>query len=83
MNSRPKISRKQSGTTSARRAWAGLQVLELAAPDQPGAGRQLDPASTFRRASSTNAPRSAPRTLAWTTTRRLPFSRLIWFSPSE
>ena len=33
-------------------------------------------------ASSTKPPRSRPRTLAWTTIRRLPFSRLIWFGPS-
>ena len=33
-------------------------------------------------ASATNEPMSRPRTLACTTTRRLPFSRLIWFGPS-
>ena len=34
-----------------------------------------------RSASATNEPMSRPRTLAVTTTRRLPFSRLIWFGP--
>ena len=34
-------------------------------------------------ASATTEPMSRPRTLAVTTTRRLPFSRLIWLGPSE
>ena len=33
-------------------------------------------------ASATTPAMSRPRTLAWITTRRLPFSRLIWFGPS-
>lgn len=33
-------------------------------------------------ASETKEPRSRPRTLHWTTTRRLAFSRVIWLMPS-
>ena len=40
-------------------------------------------AATLACASSTIEPMSRPRTSAVTTTRRLPFSRLIWFGPSE
>ena len=37
--------------------------------------------ATARSTSCTNEPRSRPRTFAVTTTRRLPFSRLIWLTP--
>lgn len=37
---------------------------------------------TFPCASPTKPPRSRPRTWAWTTMRRLPLLRLIWFRPS-
>ena len=58
----------------------GRQVFGLTAPRHPVARRQLHVARRSRCcASSTTEPRSRPRTLAVTTMRRLPFSRLIWF----
>ena len=60
------------------------EVLELAAPGQSQLpGGELDLlASTLACASATNEPMSRPRTSAVATTRRLPFSRLIWLAPS-
>ena len=82
-NSSRKIRTKHAGTTIASRCRADGEVLELPAPVEPVARRRASPA---RRSSpalpSTNEPMSRPRTLAVTTTRRLPFSRLIWFGPS-
>ena len=79
--SSPKISSSASGTTTCRRAAAEASCSNC----RPSRASSRPAASTSApmraAASATNEPRSRPRTFAVTTTRRLPFSRLIWFGP--
>jgi hypothetical protein len=82
MNSRPKIITKDIGTTT-QAFTGGDQLLEGAAVADPVTGWHLDLGLDAPRSSATKLPRSRPRTLAVTTTRRLPFSRLIWFGPGD
>src|SRR6266568_1579289 len=82
LNNRRKIRRKQPGTTSIRR-WRATEKFSNCPPQLrklPGAS--LTCSFTLAWASATSEPISRPRTSAVATTRRLPFSRLIWFAPS-
>ena len=79
--SRRKIRKKQIGTTTVSRCLAATRFSNC--PPQTShwpAGSWTE--TIFDWASSTNEPRSRPRTLHCTTIRRLPFSRLIWLVPS-
>jgi hypothetical protein len=75
------ISTKQSGTTIARRDRARSRFSNW--PPQssqtPAGSRTFDAIRAC--ASCTTPAMSRPRTFACTTTRRFPFSRLIWFGP--
>ena len=86
----PKVANSSSEDQQQRRPArrsAAARVAEMSCSNwpphvDPVAGRELRPRASMRRcASATKEPRSRPRTLAVTTTRRLPFSRLIWFGP--
>lgn len=72
--------RGADGTTISRRSRADCRLSKVPPHSvYMPAGSCIWP--IFACASSTNPPRSRPRTLICTTTIRLPFSRLIWFNP--
>ncbi len=81
MNSRLPISRNTTGTTVARRFSARCRFSNWPPQVRYAPGGSATSA-TAACAWPTNPPRSRPRTLACTTTRRLPLLRLIWFGPS-
>ena len=78
-----KISEEAERHDDARGAAAPRPGSRTARPSRASSPAAARPRAAIARcASATNEPRSRPRTLACTTMRRLPFSRLIWFGPS-
>ena len=74
------MSSSASGTTICEPLARGEQILELSAPGEPVAGGHFDSLSMRLCASATKrAEIAAAHVGGGTTTRRLPFSRLIWF----
>src|SRR5690625_3974594 len=80
-NSSTPINAKTNGTTTISRCSARWRFSNW-----PPQSRYMPAGSavsaTDACACATNPPKSRPRTLACTTMRRLPFSRLIWLGPS-
>ena len=82
-NSSRKIRRSRPGTTIIRRCRAAARFSNCPPQVEPVARRQLHLLARSSPAPPPpREPMSRPRTLAVTTTRRLPFSRLIWLGPS-